>query len=544
MPGTAANTTPTTTTMSAPSVNTTAARDALAWVTQEQPAAANDKSIWTWFWEAIQGDFNDERSTGQIAFDAGLSMIPLVDQVCDIRDLVANCRKLSNDVKDHWAWVALALTLVGLFPSLGSLVKGVLKILFLFVRKYGVDKAIDPAMTWVVSYLRRKDVQAYLRKLKVDDVFKWLAEQVRTVRAKVDASALLAAFDKGIGLMKGWVAKVEFLPKVGAQAQRTLEMVQKIRQAADQPLAEAVAPLQKLLDNFSMRLERESLQTRKGVVDAHNVHFRGTLPEPNAVRLMREAEPPPSWLSKGAKENGEVPTDFVKKEMYSKRVSLGWPKLTDKNINSFTKGGIRADEIRGPARLYRIISPSNAGMSDCWVSEAVFKRINEQGDPRSWWRKVLAVWPHWNSNGQFVVYDIPAGESLKVWRGPASAQMLTDKSNKLEGKFLEGGEEQIVFNLTETSQKADYADELVIRKVTANGGLGETISYPQYKNLPTEQQAGYVTLRVKINHPNISGPFETGWFASDYDAGLPMRVGLPNLPGQVTQLANPSNKAH
>ena len=55
--------------MSAPSVNTTAARDALAWVTQEQPAAASDKSIWTWFWEAIQGDFNDERSTGQIAFD-------------------------------------------------------------------------------------------------------------------------------------------------------------------------------------------------------------------------------------------------------------------------------------------------------------------------------------------------------------------------------------------------------------------------------------------------------------------------------------------
>ena len=528
--------------MSAPSVNTTAARDALAWVTQEQPAAANDKSIWTWFWEAIQGDFNDERSTGQIAFDAGISMIPLVDQVCDIRDLVANCRKLSNDVKDHWAWVALALTLVGLFPSLGSLVKGVLKILFLFVRKYGVDKAIDPAMTWVVSYLRRKDVQAYLRKLKVDDVFKWLAEQVRTVRGMVNPAALLAAFDKGIGLLKGWVAKVEFLPKVGAQAQRTLQMVQKIRQAADKPLADAVAPLQKVLDNFSMRLERESLQARKGVVDAHNVHFRGTLPEPHAVKLMREAEPPPSWLSKGTKENGEDAEKFLSTTDYIKRVSQGWPKLTDKNVESFIVGTISADEIKGPARLYRIISPTSAGMSDCWVSDAVFKRINEQGDPRTWWRKFLAVWPHWNSNGQFVVYDIPAGESLKVWRGPASAQMLTGKSNKLDGKFLEGGEEQIVFNLTERAQKSSYADELTIRKVKADGSLGDTIPYPQYKNLSSEQQAEYVTLRVKINHPNISGPFETGWLASDYDAGLPMRVGLPNLPGQTTQLASPTDK--
>ncbi len=42
-------------------------------------------------------------------------------------------------------------------------------------------------------------------------------------------------------------------------------------------------------------------------------------------------------------------------------------------------------------------------MSDCWVSKDVFDKINAQADPRSYWRKFLAVWPNWNSNGQSVV---------------------------------------------------------------------------------------------------------------------------------------------
>ena len=109
-----------------------------------------------WFWEAIEGDFNDNRNTKQIMVDAAISMIPLVDQVCDVRDLIANCRKIYKDPKDVWAWVSLVLTLIGLFPTLGSLVKGVLKIFFGFVRRVGgkqVAQAIESGMTMVVAFL-------------------------------------------------------------------------------------------------------------------------------------------------------------------------------------------------------------------------------------------------------------------------------------------------------------------------------------------------------------------------------------------------------
>ncbi|TOM95460.1 hypothetical protein CGH65_23285, partial [Vibrio parahaemolyticus] len=92
-----------------------------------------------WIWEALQGDFNEDMSTGQIAANALLGLIPIVDQILDCRDLAANCRKIHEEPEDNWAWVALVLTLIGLIPTLGSAVKGVLKIIFLFVRKSGGD---------------------------------------------------------------------------------------------------------------------------------------------------------------------------------------------------------------------------------------------------------------------------------------------------------------------------------------------------------------------------------------------------------------------
>ncbi|MCS6037000.1 hypothetical protein LNQ52_14940 [Klebsiella pneumoniae subsp. pneumoniae] len=49
-----------------------------------------------WIWETIQGDFNDNQSTGQVVTGTVISMIPLVDQICDVRDPVANCMKIKG----------------------------------------------------------------------------------------------------------------------------------------------------------------------------------------------------------------------------------------------------------------------------------------------------------------------------------------------------------------------------------------------------------------------------------------------------------------
>ncbi|MFC5462538.1 hypothetical protein [Massilia niabensis] len=530
-------------------VNATQLRDALAWATDEEEAHALSTNPFVWFWEAIEGDFNENRSTSQILIDAGISMIPLVDQVCDLRDLIANCRKLSKDQTDLWNWVALVLTLIGLFPALGSLVKGVLKIFFGFVWKYGADKisdAVDAAMSWTISFLRRRRVQEYLKAHKVDEILKWLATEIKGVRAKIKVSELTAAFDRTIKVVEVMSGKVQLVPVLGGKAKQALVEIKKIRLAADKHFARALKPVQDIVDTAILRLEREALQSRNGIVDVKNIHYRGALPEAAAVALMRKRKP--KWLTKKAGAvHPEIEPDDVRFDVDAKassKTASGKPKdrkdifpaLTDENIRSFHT--LTAAAIKGPARLYRILAPNSRGMSDCWVSEEVFKKLQSAADPKSAWRQFLAVWPDWNVDGQFVIYDIKAGESLNVWRGTASSQT----KSSLPGYQLEGGYEQIVFKVERTDPRND---RMLYYKVGGgnNPRLGKPMTQSEVSSITATMNASqrkaffdsHLSVREKIAHPNISGPFETGWGYTEFDgAGMASKIGLPDLPGQIT----------
>ena len=515
-------------------VNATQMRDALAWVTGEEESVEPSSNPFVWFWEAVEGDFNENRSTSQILVDAGISMIPLVDQLCDLRDLIANCRKLSQDKTDKWNWIALVLTLIGLFPTLGSLAKGVLKIFFGFVRRAGADKvaeAVDAAMGWIISFLRRRKVQDYLKAHKVDEVLKWLATEIKLVRTKIAVSELTSAFDRGIKVVELMSRKVEFIPVLGAKAKQTLTEVKKIRLLADKYFAEALKPVQDVVDIAISKLERQAIQSQKGIVDVRNVHFRGTLPEAKAISLMRDVRTRPSWLSDGKALHWSQAKVASTRPLVAAKVKDGWPDLTDGNIRSFHR--VVNAEIKGPARLYRILSPNSRAMSDCWVSEKVFNDIQNSPDPRAAWRKFLAVWPDGNTNGQFVIYDVKPGESLKVWRGAASGQT----KDNLPEMHLEGGWGQIVFNVARTDPRND-----VMRYYRLKGGqknrLQDALSQTDFNKLSDVQKKDYVSIRESITNPNISGPFETGWGYTDFEgAGFPGKIGLPAFPGQTTVLA-------
>lgn len=517
-------------------INPTQLRSAVAWSTgAPETETEDDKSPWEWFWEAIQGDFNENRSTGQIVADAAISMIPLVDQVCDIRDLIANCKKLRQEPDDTWAWVALALTLIGLFPVLGSLVKGVLKVCFSFIRRgtsKGFSLAVDASMTCVIALLRRETCQHYLRRLKVDDVFAWLAKEIKQVKAKTNPGALLRAFDKGVTTTRGLVARVEHIPRVGAKAKAALDTIVWVRAKADEGLRKACGLIEEILDAIIMRLGRESLRRRHGIIDIKNVHYRGAIPESAAVTFMRTTNPKPSWLSQGQDLTFLPQRVHVERPRVDREVKNGWPPLTDDNIESFHK--MTNVLLKGPARLFRIISPNSRAMSDCWISEKMFNEIQDSPDPKAAWRKILAVWPDWNGNGQFVVYDVKPGETLKAWQGPAAGQ----KKLTLPDHHLEGGGEQIIFKISRSDPRNDTTRFYKI-KGEKGDSLGEPIDRPTYDTLGKLEKAQYLEIRESINHPNISGPFETGWDYTDFSgAGFDQRIGLPSLPGQITQVNN------
>jgi hypothetical protein len=531
-------------------VQTTQMRDALAWATNEpEPTHEASSNPFVWFWEAVEGDFNENRTTGQILVDAGISMIPLIDQICDVRDLIADCKKLIHDWTDHWTWVSLVLTLIGLFPTLGSLAKGVLKIFFAFVRREGgtaVAKAVDDAMTWVVAFLRRRDVQLFLKSKKVDEVFQWLADEFKALRGKINTAAITAAFDRGIKVLDTLANRVSAIPVIGGKAKRALEQVKEVRSMADLHLGKALKPVHDVVDLTIKKLELQILVKQHGVVDTANIHFRGVIPESHAVALMRKRKP--KFLSStGDPIHPAVDLNDERKlvDRMSGRLDASgrpkmaadqFPKLSDQSIESFHT--IKPHVVRGPARLYRILSPGSRGMSDCWISEEVFKKLQSAPDPKAAWRRYLGVWPDWNANGQFVIYDVKAGETLNTWVGKASSQ--TKKS--LPGHHLEGGWEQIVFNVEHTDARAD-----TIAYFKKGGGkeptLGKSMSQSEVESITSKMNKqqkklfyeNHIAIREKINHPNISGPFETGWGYSEFDgAGFSGRIGLPALPGQLT----------
>ncbi|SDB86755.1 hypothetical protein [Acinetobacter boissieri] len=82
----------------------------------------------SWIYGMLQGDFNKDPTLSQVVVGGIISLIPVVDQVCDIRDLISNLITLSDEGQRNTEnFMALALTSIGLIPEVGSLFKTVIK---------------------------------------------------------------------------------------------------------------------------------------------------------------------------------------------------------------------------------------------------------------------------------------------------------------------------------------------------------------------------------------------------------------------------------
>lgn len=129
-----------------------------------------------WFWGILQGDFNEDASTGQIVVGTAISMIPVLDQVADIRDLVANLINIREEPEDVWRWVLLIVTLIGLIPVLGSVLKGVFKLVLKFARHGGDAPKATESILALLRGAGKGDPVRFLRNLPYDNY----ARQVRT----------------------------------------------------------------------------------------------------------------------------------------------------------------------------------------------------------------------------------------------------------------------------------------------------------------------------------------------------------------------------
>lgn len=415
-----------------------------------------------WIWVVLQGDFAEEQSTAQVVTGTVISMIPLVDQLCDIRDVVANCKKIDEDPEDRGAWVALALTLIGLVPLLGSLAKGCLKVLFAYARKaihHAGRGALDsdlwqltkPYMEHGIAklndHLARPEVRRALAALRIDQPYRYLAEQVRKLDAQVQKSRLLAALDSALGPARELLSMVQRWggDELARKAVRLVQRLERARGQADRGLTLALKPVHDWLGRLAQRLDVEHRLNYRAQTDNLNVHHFHRFSLDAEIEALRKNLP--QWVTVGKKAKFRPLEEAPKVPPGHFDISENAPSPLTNVFEAFHT--VRPDVLPPGTVLYRVLDPKSNDNSQYWMTKPEFDQLLSKPE----WRQKFAVWRHWNHNGEFVTYTVPPGKGLPVWRGTTASQELKDRDGvpvKADEHgnlyWLDGGAEQIVVN--------------------------------------------------------------------------------------------------
>ena len=220
-----------------------------------------------WFWGVLQGDFHEDPSLSQTIVSSIITAIPIVDQIADVRDVIANLYGLSQDSKDTWKWVALAITLLGLIPILGSILKGVFKILVKFIREGG--KHADEALEMILAIVRgagKGDPVKWLKSLPMDDYAKQALKHFKEIIDKIRL---------GISDVRHmWLAKWVLGDKI-----KRLELVEKqlakLKVLGQSKIPDAMRFLKKELDNLLARAKPARID---GAADTANTLVHSAKP--------------------------------------------------------------------------------------------------------------------------------------------------------------------------------------------------------------------------------------------------------------------------
>ena len=220
-------------------------------------------------------------------------------------------KKIKEDSNNPWAWVGLILTLIGLFPVLGSLFKGIFKVILAPIRRFMLkpatkglkftggniyklaEPAIESGITELNKFLARPAVKKAIKNAKITNIYKATASKIREVKGMLTKQALLGVFDKLVGYLRD---TVKFIDKyaskaIGAKARQMLQTVIDVRNLANQKLGEFLKPVQDFLERLAVRIEKESDQAFKATTNVRNVTQFRRLGDGEELKAFRKQKP-------------------------------------------------------------------------------------------------------------------------------------------------------------------------------------------------------------------------------------------------------------
>ncbi len=441
-----------------------------------------------WIWTVLEGGFADKQSTAQIVTGTVISIIPFVDQICDVRDLIACCYNLHEDDSDAWRWVALCLTLIGLFPELGSIAKGGGKILFAYGRKsvFRLGEELSTSNFWTISepyvadgiakldqFLDMPAVRSTLHGLDIYKPYHFFSGKVDDVASALTASHLLNAFDSVIDVLRSLVTTIQKwgTAALASKAGELLQLVLAIRKKANNMLAKVLAPVNNWLTHLARRLELESDMQYRATVNALTPHTFKRVNNSEELAAIKANKP--EWVDfrknpkhPALKHSPTPPEDWVIKHGELPNIGDGSKHpLLQKKYNTFESA--HPTQFQSGETIYRIVDPDSYDDSICWMRKKEFDALKTKAD----WRRRFAVWQSWNRNGEFVTYTVPKGKTLNAWEGPAASQQMENAPTVM----LEGGSTQLVINPN------DLIPEALGKRQATHWGYGKLDSEPDGK---------------------------------------------------------------
>ncbi len=489
-----------------------------------------------WIWEVLQGDFNENASTAQVATGTIISMIPFVDQICDVRDLVANCKKIDDEPNSSWHWISLVLTLIGLFPTLGSLLKGSLKVMFSACRKGAAASGIAPRLDIYVGtsisqlnkFLARPEVAKALVVLKWDNPYRTLAKEITRVAEKLNVNALKSALNEAAGAAQSMLGLVKRWGSTGIakKAQELIDSFESVRRGAERQLANALKPIREYLFCTARQLEVDADMAHRAYLNNVNPHAFKKLSSPAEEVEAYKKHGKPDWVS-------DTGIEVFPPLARPPKTLKDWPRVDEYH----TFNSMKASTISPGTKLYRIVDPTSKDNSICWMREEEFLKLRSKSD----WRKRFAVWANWNANGEYITYTVPDGPGLNVWEGITASQSM-----KGSNYVLEGGATQIVIDPSHLKKSQVSKRQSTDWKYDELGTQNDMIGVPTLKNNFVEKKKMALILNeteIKFlelfSSPHYFGKMRDKWEEMVLHTESCLEVYMTKLPSDYRSKALP-----
>lgn len=209
-----------------------------------------------WLWGTVQGEFNEEQTASQIIVDSVISMIPIVGEGTDIRDIIAviiRMVKHPEKRKEVLEWAMLIVLVAALIPVFGGAIKlvgrGLLKL-----SKRG-DELAEIA----------KEAIELLNRAGVGNAEQWLCDFSFAKCGQELFSEFMELTSRICGALEKYVIKMGWvLPTAFIKATKELiEQIGKLQEAAYEMWGKALSYLDELLEKFKTKIKPDGTGASK-----------------------------------------------------------------------------------------------------------------------------------------------------------------------------------------------------------------------------------------------------------------------------------------